>query len=136
MLSTIDSQQSGSLMTTARTLATIELVRSHSLTSLVQRQPERQILSGEIAPGAKLSEADVADQLNVSRGPVREAFRALEECGLVRLEKNRGVYVRQIPLEEADEIYELRAVLDEFVGRKVAANASPEEVRGLREIVG
>ena len=56
----------------------------------------------------------------MSRGPVREAFRALEGSGLVRLEKNRGVFVRQISVEEADEIYELRAVLDEFVGRRVA----------------
>ena len=122
-------------MTTERTVATIELVRNHSLTSLVQRELERQILSGELAPGTKLSEAEVADQLNVSRGPVREAFRALEESGLVRLEKNRGVFVRQIPIEEADEIYELRAVLDDFVGRRVASTAAPEDVRELRDHV-
>ena len=45
--------------------------------------------------------------LGVSRGPVREAFRALEESGLVRLEKNRGVFVRQISVEEADDIYRI-----------------------------
>ena len=83
-------------------------------------------------PGSKLNEALLAKALGVSRGPVREAFRALEESGLVRLEKNRGVYVRQIPIEEADDIYELRAVLDDFVGRRVAATASPEAVRALR----
>ena len=66
----------------------------------------------------------------MSRGPVREAFRALEESGLVRLEKNRGVFVRQIGVEEADEIFELRAVLDEFAGRRVAQNATP--ARGRR----
>ncbi len=65
------------------------------------------------------------------RGPVREAFRALEESGLVRLEKNRGVFVRQIPVDEADEIYELRAVLDEFAGRRLAQTATPEQVREL-----
>ena len=64
-------------------------------------------------------------------GPVREAFRALEESGLVRLEKNRGVFVRQIPVEEADEIYELRAVLDEFVGRRLAQSASAEQVESF-----
>ncbi|MDQ6621130.1 MAG: phosphonate utilization associated transcriptional regulator [Pseudomonadota bacterium] len=122
-------------MSASRNVAAIDLVRSHSLTTLVQRELERQILSGELAPGTKLSEGEVAEQLSVSRGPVREAFRALEECGLVRLEKNRGVYVRQIPMEEADEIYELRAVLDDFVGRRVAALASAEDVRELRDHV-
>ena len=78
------------------------------------------ILAGELPAGSKLNEAAIAERLGVSRGPVREAFRALEESGLVELEKNRGVFVRRIPIEEADEIYELRAVLDEFVGRRLA----------------
>ena len=112
--------------------ATIALVQSNSLPMLVQKELERMILAGDLAAGAKLNEAAVADLLGVSRGPVREAFRALEESGLVRLEKNRGVFVRQIPIEEADEIYELRAVLDEFVGRRLAQTVTPEQVRELR----
>ncbi len=112
--------------------ASIVLLQSNSLPGLVQRELERMILTGDLAPGSKLNEAVLAKSLGVSRGPVREAFRALEESGLVRLEKNRGVYVRQIPIEEADDIYELRAVLDDFVGRRVAATASPEAVRALR----
>ncbi len=113
----------------------ISALQSHSLPTLVQREIERMILTGDLAPGGKLSEAALAESLGVSRGPVREAFRALEESGLVRLEKNRGVYVRQIPVEEADEIYELRAVLDAFVGRRVAETASAEAVRELRALV-
>ena len=70
------------------------------------------ILAGELPAGSKLNEAAIAERLGVSRGPVREAFRALEESGLVRLEKNRGVFVRQIPVEEADEIRELSARVD------------------------
>ena len=80
------------------------------------------ILAGDLPAGGKLNEAAIAERLGVSRGPVREAFRALEESGLVRLEKNRGVFVRQISVDEADEIYELRAVLDEFVGRRARAD--------------
>ena len=99
---------------------------------LVQKELEQSILAGELPAGGKLNEAAIADRLGVSRGPVREAFRALEESGLVRLEKNRGVFVRLIPVEEADEIYELRAVLDEFVGRKLARSITPEQVRELR----
>jgi DNA-binding transcriptional regulator YhcF (GntR family) len=94
----------------------IALVQSSSLPALVQQELERMILAGELPAGSKLNEAAIAERLGVSRGPVREAFRALEESGLVELEKNRGVFVREIRIEEADEIYELRAVLDEFVG--------------------
>jgi len=110
----------------------IALVQSRSLPMLVQQELERIILRGDLPSGSKLNEAAIAERLGVSRGPVREAFRALEESGLVRLEKNRGVFVRQIPVEEADDIYELRAVLDEFVGRRLAQSAAPEHLRELR----
>ena len=109
----------------------IALVQSSSLPMLVQQELERMILAGELAAGSKLNEAAIAGRLGVSRGPVREAFRALEESGLCRLEKNRGVFVRRIPIEEADEIYELRAVLDEFVGRRLAETATSEQLREL-----
>lgn len=114
---------------------TIAVLQTHSLPGLVQREIERMILAGELAAGAKLNEVAIAELLGVSRGPVREAFRALEESGLVRLEKNRGVFVRQIAVEEADEIYELRAVLDDFAGRRVAQRAQPADVKGLRGLV-
>ena len=113
----------------------IELLRSHSLTTLVQRELERRILSGELAPGRKLNEEEVAILFNVSRGPVREAFRALESAGLLRLEKNRGVYVRQISVEEADEIYEVRAGIDELIGRLLAERITPAQVAELRALL-
>lgn len=114
---------------------TIRLLQSNSLPTLVQRELERMILAGDLPAGSKLNEAAIADLLGVSRGPVREAFRALEESGLVRLEKNRGVFVRQIDVKEADEIYEVRAVLDEFVGRRVAQTAKDDDIRELRTLV-
>jgi phosphonate utilization transcriptional regulator len=113
----------------------IALVQSSSLPMLVQQALERMILRGEFAAGSKLNEEAIAERLGVSRGPVREAFRALEESGLVRLEKNRGVFVRQISVDEADEIYELRAVLDEWVGRQLAQSATTEQLRELQTIV-
>lgn len=115
---------------------TITLLQTSSLTSLVQAELERMILSGELAPGAKLTEVALAARLGVSRGPLREAFRMLEEAGLVRTEKNRGVFVRDIPLEEAIEIFDLRAAMDELVGRRLAETITPaalREIRGLLE---
>lgn len=111
---------------------TLALVRSHSLPGLVRQELERMILAGELPPGGKLTEAGLAARLGVSRGPVREAFRALEEIGLVRVEKNRGVFVRSVSVEEADQIYEVRAILDEWIGRRLAQTATADQIAALR----
>lgn len=87
---------------------------------LVAREVERMILAGELSVGERVNESALAARFRVSRGPVREALRGLEESGLLRLEKNRGVFVREISLAEADEIYDLREALDELVGRRLA----------------
>jgi len=98
----------------------LELVQSNSLPMLVAREVERMILAGELSVGERVNESALAARFRVSRGPVREALRGLEESGLLRLEKNRGVFVREISLTEADEIYDLREALDELVGRRLA----------------
>lgn len=110
-------------------------LQSNSLTNLVQAEIERMILDGELQSGAKLTESTLADQLGVSRGPVREAFRMLEESGLVTTIKNRGVFVRDVPLQEALEIFEVRAVMDLYVGRKLAETITPAQVKELRQLV-
>jgi len=112
----------------------IAQLQRNSLANLVQAEIERMILDGELDSGAKLTESTLADQLGVSRGPVREAFRMLEEAGLVHTEKNRGVFVRHVPIEEALEIFELRAVMDLYVGRKLAAGLGTTEIRELRQL--
>jgi phosphonate utilization transcriptional regulator len=111
----------------------IEVVRRHSLTTLVRDEIERHIIEGALAPGDKLNEADWATRLQVSRGPVREAFRALEQAGLVRTEKNRGVFVRTVSLAEADEIYAVRAVLEEAACRMLAVSIDARKLAGLRD---
>jgi phosphonate utilization transcriptional regulator len=113
----------------------IELLREHSLTTLAQQELERRIISGEIAAGTKLNEVDVAGALGVSRGPVREAFRALGQAGLVRVEKNRGVFVREVSLEEANEFYEVRAALEGLIGTLAARRIAIEEIEQLRAVV-
>jgi phosphonate utilization transcriptional regulator len=114
---------------------TIALLQSNSLSSLVQGELERLIVSGELAPGAKLTEVTLAARLGVSRGPLREAFRMLEEAGLVRTEKNRGVFVRDLPVDEAIEIFDLRAAMDELVGRQLASRITPAQLKEVRALV-
>ncbi len=113
----------------------VRLLKSQSLTVLVQRELERMILAGEIAVGAKLNEIALAAGLGVSRGPVRESFRALEETGLVRIEKSRGVYVRELSVAEADDIYEIRASFDQMAGRKLARSITTEQLASLRALL-
>jgi phosphonate utilization transcriptional regulator len=113
---------------------TIAMLQSSSLTTVVQQEIERAILQGEYAPGSKLIEATLAQAMGVSRGPVREAFRMLEEAGLVRNEKNRGVFVRDIPIDEAVEIFDLRAAMDELVGRKLARDITPAQLKEIKAL--
>ena len=120
---------------TAALHPTIALLQSSSLTSVVQQEIEHAILGGEYAPGSKLNEAVLAEKLGVSRGPVREAFRMLDEAGLVRTEKNRGVFVRSIPIAEALEIFDLRAAMDEWVGKRLAASITDTQFKELKSLV-
>jgi len=113
----------------------VRLLQSHSLTVLVQRELERMILAGEIAVGEKLNEVALATSLRVSRGPVRESFRALEETGLVRIEKNRGVFVRELSVDEADDIFEIRAAFDQMAGRKLAQSITAGQLADLRALL-
>ena len=114
---------------------TITLLQTSSLASVVQGELERMILSGELAPGDKLTEVALATRLGVSRGPLREAFRVLEEAGLVRTEKNRGVYVRDVPIDEAIEIFDLRAAMDDLVGRRLAESITSVQLKEVRTLV-
>ncbi|MBK1714571.1 FCD domain-containing protein [Rubrivivax gelatinosus] len=114
--------------------AALALMQSTSLARLAAEAVEALILSGELGPGARLNEALLAQRLGVSRGPLREALRLLEEGGLVRQEKNRGAFVREIPLAEAAELYELRAGLDAAAGRLLATRIGAEQLAELRAL--
>jgi DNA-binding GntR family transcriptional regulator len=81
------------------------------LASSVEAELEAMIASGELGPGQHINELALAKRLGVSRGPVREATRALERMGLVAVILNRGAFVRNLPLDEAMAIYELNGLL-------------------------
>ena len=114
---------------------TLQLVQSNSLPALVQVEIEQLILRGHLAIGQRINESELAARFGTSRGPIREALRALEESRLVRSEKNRGVFVREISVAEADEIYDVREALDQLIGRRVAERATPEQLRGLEAVL-
>jgi DNA-binding GntR family transcriptional regulator len=100
-------------------------VRATSLGKLVRDDVLGMILRGEIKPGERINEPDVAARLGVSRVPVREALRELESSGLVEARKHAGVFVRKLGAQEVRSLYELRALLDGFAGRRAASLPEP-----------
>jgi DNA-binding GntR family transcriptional regulator len=113
----------------------LEIRRTESLTSLVRRELERMIETGELKAGDRLNENALALKLGVSRGPVREACRGLEQSGLVQVIVNRGVFVREISNRQAWELYEIRASLYGLAGRLMAACADAAQVATLRGLI-
>ncbi len=77
----------------------------------------RAIVSGELRPGQRVAQEEVAELLGVSIAPVREALRVLEQEGQVSYYPRRGYFVTELAIEDLEEIYELRALLEERAAR-------------------
>ncbi|MBI2291360.1 MAG: FCD domain-containing protein [Betaproteobacteria bacterium] len=122
-------------MSSPSTLQDIQFLRSQPLASLVQKEIERQILSGEFEAGKRLNELEIARTLGISRVPVRECLRTLEQTGLVISRKNYGVYVRTVSLEDAREIYQMRSYIDAGVGQELAQSIAVSDFRSLEQMV-
>ena len=93
------------------------VLRTSSLTGVLERELEHLILTGELKPGERLKEIQLSNRFGTSRGPLREATRSLQAKGLVDIVRNRGVFVRSVSPEEALEIYDLRAAVFGLAGR-------------------
>jgi len=102
--------------------------RTETFVASVQRELERMIAAGELAGGDRVNESSLALKLGISRGPIREACRALENIGLLRSEMNRGFFVREISIKEAMDIYDLRAQLSSMIGRLATANVTAAQL--------
>ena len=101
----------------------------------VERTVAQWILTGELSAGQKLTEQEVAARLGVSRGPVREALRALAEARLLQIEPNRGAFVRKVDLHEAIEIHDIYSALEELAARSAARSLSGAQVEELKALV-
>jgi len=94
-----------------------------------------EILAGGFRRGEHLVEARIAEQLNISRGPVREAFKLLRAEGLLAEEPRRGTFVVALGAEDVREIYELRSALEGRAARLVARRRDPVAIAELREAI-
>lgn len=87
---------------------------SHSIVAEIKQL----IYAGEFKPGERLNEAALALRMGTSRGPIREAVKVLAGLGIVTAVPNKGVFVRQLSLREALEIYDLRALVFGFAAER------------------
>ncbi|MBL6928476.1 MAG: FCD domain-containing protein [Rhodospirillales bacterium] len=119
----------------SKTAQTLEILRTQSLTTIVLEELERMILSGELKPGERINEKALAEQQSVSRGPIREACRRLEQAGLVEIVVNRGVFVRKLKAGDAADICDIKAALSALIGRALALSITDEQLETLRGMV-
>ena len=98
------------------------------LREIVYEELKRQIMVGEIAPGTRMMEVELAEEMGVSRTPVREAIRKLEKEGLVTIEPRRGAYASDISAKDMVDILEVRQDL-EGMAAGIAAQRITEEGR-------
>jgi DNA-binding GntR family transcriptional regulator len=105
------------------------------LTDIVRDEIIRLIENGTLAPGVWINEADLATRLGVSRAPIREACRGLEQSGLLNFVVNRGAFVREIDRSEAAELYDLRSALFALAGRELAPVISEKQLQILAKLL-
>jgi DNA-binding GntR family transcriptional regulator len=111
------------------------LTKRRVLADEVTDDIRQAIIRHELEPTRKLAEDQLAAQLGVSRGPVREAIMRLEREGLVTVERHRGATVASWSRKDIDEIYSLRSVLEKLAIELACKNATPIDIDRMEEVL-
>jgi DNA-binding GntR family transcriptional regulator len=113
----------------------LERIERESVTEKTVALLRQKILSGNLKPGTRLVEADIAAQLGTSRAPVREAFLVLEPEGLLHSESTKGTFVAEIQADDLRELYILRSVLEGLAMRLAVPQIGGDQLTQLSSIV-
>lgn len=106
-----------------------------TLSDYVADQLRQAILAGQFPPNERLVEQEIAESMQTSRGPVRDALKILENEGLVVRQSHRGAFVAQLHPEDFIEIYTLREALETLAVRYAIQNATDQQIGDLAELV-
>ncbi len=110
-------------------------LQSHKpLRDIVYEEVKHQILTGQITPGTRMMEVELADSMGVSRTPVREAMRKLENDGLVIIEPRHGAYVSDISVKDMLDTLVVREDLEGLAAYLATQNTSDEQIEKLEMI--
>lgn len=115
--------------------AVLTLPESQSRGATVAERLRQAILHGHFAPGEQLREEVLASAMDVSRGPIRDAFSILEREGLIIIRRNRGAFVAQLSREDLEEVFSLRVVLERLAIQLFIRRAGPRYYDELQRIV-
>jgi DNA-binding GntR family transcriptional regulator len=107
----------------------------NSISDQIYERLKQQILHGEIEPGERLMQNQVAENLKASRTPVREAFRRLEQDGLVERVPQGGVRVTRLDMEAIQEVFGIRNVLEAYAVELACGRITTEEIGSLKRLV-
>lgn len=108
-----------------------DLQNHRPLREIVYEELKREILVGEIAPGTRMMEIELADEMGVSRTPVREAIRKLEKEGLVTIEPRKGAYASDVSIKDMVDVLEVREDLEAMAAAMAAQRVNEEEKKNL-----
>lgn len=116
-------------------LEPIKLDAYKPLREVVSEALRQAIKDGLLQPGERLMEIQLADELGVSRTPIREAIRKLELEGFVVMVPRRGAYVADISLKDVAQVFEIRGALEELAAGLAAERITPDELEYLERIL-
>ena len=103
------------------------------LSTKVYRILKESIIKGDLKPGEKLWESKIAEQLKVSRTPVREAIQKIAAEGFVKMEPNLGIVVHEFSFKDLKEVLQIRRVLEGLAASVAAEKINPEEISQLQK---
>lgn len=115
-------------------LFSINMQKHKPLRELVYEELRVQIMTGQIRPGTRMMEIELAETMGVSRTPVREAIRQLEKDNLVTIEPRRGAYVSDISATDMEDMLFVREPLEGIATFLAAQNMTAEELEALRGV--
>jgi len=92
------------------------------------------IIKGKFKPGEKISEGELAESMGISRTPLREAFRKLENEGFIKIIPRKGAVVADLDAEEAINLYEIKSTLEGLAARLAAANMKEKDIGKLEKV--